>query len=222
MVHSTVAATVHRAGSLTDADKPWLRRRMTIDRAAVLDSIRDNLGNGASSRKSPMHAPVVGTADGDLRVMVLRGYDPDCHTLRFHTDARSPKVAAVQADPAIGILAYDAQAKVQIRIRGTGRVERDTPAVDAIWAESSTFARRCYLAGEGPSSHVPAPTSGLPGWAEGIQPTEDQVAPARANFAVFWVTVERYDWLYLSNEGHRRARVTLGAEGETLLEWLVP
>ncbi|MGB7408695.1 MAG: pyridoxamine 5'-phosphate oxidase family protein, partial [Pontixanthobacter sp.] len=151
------------------------------DPSAVKASIRDLLTRGATSRKSPMHTPVVGTADGDLRVMVLREYDDARHILRFHTDARSPKVAAIEADAPVGVLAYDAQAKIQIRMRGRGRVERDTPIADAKWTESTNFARRCYLAEAGPSSVAAKPVSGLPDWAEGIQPTEGQVAPARPN-----------------------------------------
>ncbi|MGB3739183.1 MAG: pyridoxamine 5'-phosphate oxidase family protein [Pontixanthobacter sp.] len=195
---------------------------MQLDAVTVMRDIRDHLARGATSRKSPMHTPVVGTADGDLRVMVLREYDADRHQLRFHTDARSPKVAAIDSDGAVNILAYDAEAKVQIRIRGTGKVETDTPRVDALWADSTTFARRCYLAHTAPSGSSPEPTSGLPKWAEGLQPTEEQVAPGRPNFAVLMVQVTHYDWLYLSNDGHRRAGVTVGTQGGASLEWLVP
>lgn len=189
----------------------------------VMQSIRNSLETGASSRKSPMHTLVVGTADGNLRVMVLREYDASNHTLRFHTDARSPKVAAIAVDYRVSVLAYDSDAKVQIRMRGRGRVETDTPLADDTWAQSTTFARRCYLAETGPSSEADAPTSGLPKWAEGLTPSEEQVGPARANFAVLLIEVQEFDWLYLSNDGHRRARVVVeGRHGEPNVHWLVP
>ncbi|HCY02993.1 MAG TPA: flavin-binding protein, partial [Erythrobacter sp.] len=62
-----------------------------------------------------MHSPVVATADADARVMVLRAFDADSWLLRFHTDVRSPKVAVIETDSRIGVLAYDRQAKIQLR-----------------------------------------------------------------------------------------------------------
>ena len=48
----------------------------------------------ATDRKSPMHTPVVATADADARIMVLRDFNPDGWVLRFHPDTRSPKASA--------------------------------------------------------------------------------------------------------------------------------
>ncbi len=185
--------------------------------SAVLADIHRHLGRAAADRKSPMHTPVVATADADLRVMVLRSYDSHANLLRFHTDARSPKVTSVMRNPSVSVLAYDPDARIQIRMRGRGWVERDGPVADAAWTASSTFARRCYLAETAPGAAGEAPTSGLPEWAEGINPTEHQIAPARANFAVLLVEVAEYDWLFLSNDGHRRAKFAAG-EGT----WAVP
>lgn len=103
------------------------------------------LARAASDRRSPMHAPTVVTSDVDARVMVLRGFDSEAGVLRFHTDIRAPKVAAIRTDPRMAVLLYDKQDKVQIRLRGTGEVLSDDPRTDAAWAESDNFARRCYL-----------------------------------------------------------------------------
>lgn len=195
---------------------------MQIDADFVIRSIKQCLEAGASSRKSAMHTPVVGTADGDMRVMVLREFDPGTHTLRFHTDVRSPKVGAIESKPDMHVLAYDPEAKIQIRMRGRGRVERDTPAADAAWDASTNFAKRCYLAESGPSSDSAEPTSGLPQWVEGKNPDDSQVAPARENFAIVLVKVTEFDWLYLANSGHRRAKVTVSDDGQPSASWLVP
>ncbi len=195
---------------------------MDINADFVTRSITLCLEHGATSRKSAMHTSVVGTSDGDLRVMVLREFDAGTHTLRFHTDARSPKVKSIEANPAMQILAYDPEAKIQIRMRGRGRVERDTPSADAAWDASTNFAKRCYLAESGPSSETAEPTSGLPQWVEGKNPDDAQVAAARQNFAIVLVTVTEFDWLYLANSGHRRAKVTIGDEGTPSVSWLVP
>lgn len=154
-----------------------------------------------------MHTPVVATADADARVMVLRAFDADRWILRFHTDARSPKVPVIEADPRLGVLAYDRAAKVQLRLRGKGRIEREGAVVDEAWQASTNFARRCYL-GEGPGALSDWPTSGLPQAFEGTEPDDTDLVPARANFALLLVEVEEIDWFCLAHTGHRRALVT--------------
>ncbi|MEP5937443.1 MAG: flavin-binding protein [Erythrobacter sp.] len=178
------------------------------------------------SRHTPMHTPVVGTGNGDMRVMVLREYDPATRLLRFHTDTRSPKVTAIgvgeQAGTPMGVLLYDPAAKIQIRCTGMGRVEVDGAVADAAWAESTNFARRCYLAEDAPGAKSAEAVSGLPEWAVGLNPSEEQVAPARENFAVLLVEAQQLDWLFLSNEGHRRAILTASASGGWDGNWVVP
>ena len=197
------------------------------DTATDLDGawrdVRLRLGEAARDRHSPMHMPVLGTADGDLRILVLRACDPDLSSLRFHTDARSPKVKAIGNGGSVSLLAFDPADKVQIRARGTGRVEFDGPIADAAWAQASTYARRCYLAEAAPGTPSPVPTSGLPEAVEGIRPSEDQLIPARANFAVIMLSLTQLDWLHLAHTGHRRARFERGSAAEPWQgTWLVP
>lgn len=178
------------------------------------------LARAASDRKSPMHTPVIATADADARVMVLRHFVADTWTLRLHTDARSPKCDVIGDGAPVGALFYDKAAKVQIRVRGTGRIETDTPLVEQAWAESTNFAKRCYL-GDGPGAHSNLPTSGLPDWAEGIQPTDEQIMPARENFAVLLIDLHELDWFYLANSGHIRAQFSRDG-GEWEGRWVAP
>ncbi len=183
---------------------------------AVKADIIRLLKKAASDRNSPMHTPVVATADADARIMVLREFDPNTWTLRFHTDARAPKVEVLEKDAAVGVLFYDKAEKVQIRCRGTARIESETPLAEQAWQESSAFARRCYL-GAPPGEKRDNPSSGLPEWVEGERPTEEQLEPARENFAVLLVTLESVDWYYLSTDGHRRAVFDDGK-----CRWLTP
>ncbi|MEE4208222.1 MAG: pyridoxamine 5'-phosphate oxidase family protein, partial [Parvularcula sp.] len=154
--------------------------------------------------RSPMHTPAVVTSDVDARVMVLRAWDHERATLRFHTDTRAPKVAAIAADPACAVLFYDKSAKIQIRARGVARVLPEGAEADAAWSAGSNFARRCYL-GDGPGTPSDTPTSGLPDMWEGVEPDDEALKPARGNFAVLLVEVEALDWLYLAHTGHVRA-----------------
>ena len=189
---------------------------MYDDLDKVRADIADRFCNAASSRKSPMHAPVVVTSDADARIMILRDFDRDNWTLRFHTDARSPKAAVIGEGAAMAVLFYDPDEKVQIRVRGLGWIETQSALTDAAWDESSNFAKRCYL-GAPPGEKRAEPSSGLPDWAEGIQPTNEQLSPARKHFAVLRVTVEEADWYWLSNEGHRRALI-----GRETASWITP
>lgn len=177
----------------------------------TLDEVRADiakrLGDAAGDRRSPIHTPVVATGDADARVMVLRDFDADRWVLRFHTDARSPKVAVIGNDPRVAVLGYDPAAKLQLRLRGEGRILRAGAMVDDAWAESTAFARRCYL-GEAPGDGADGPTSGLPPQFEGSEPGEVDLAVARENFALLLVEVAEADWFSLAHTGHRRALLT--------------
>jgi 3-hydroxyisobutyrate dehydrogenase len=193
----------------------------------VKTDIAQRLAEGAANRKSPMHSPVVASADADVRVMVLRAFDEEAWTLRFHTDARSPKAEAFggcdnDTGGPVGILLYDFAAKTQIRVRGVARVESKSALAQEAWEASTTFARRCYLAVDAPGAVSDSAISGLPEWAEGLQPSEEQVAPARENFAVLLVEITQIDWLYLANTGHRRAQFERDAGGDWTGKWVVP
>lgn len=177
------------------------------------------LAQGAEDRSSAAHTPVVSSADGDVRVMVLRAFDQAGWSLRFHTDARAPKCAAVAAEPAIRLLIYDRDAKTQLRLLGAGEILNDGAEVDDAWASSTRFARRCYM-GAAPGDVADAPTSGLPEDVEGAEPTEEQLAQARRNFAVLRVRLARADWFTLDHRGHRRAILDLA--NPTQHHWVAP
>lgn len=194
------------------------------DAAAIAAEAWTLLARGAGDRHSPMHTPVVASiaADGrpSTRVMVLRHADPAAATLRFHTDARSPKVAELHDRP-VSILAYHPGQAVQLRLAGSARVLGDDPLADAAWAASTKFARRCYLATAAPGTLVAEPTSGLPEAVEGRRPDPAELVPARPNFAVVVIGVTGIDWLHLAQTGHRRARLTRAGDSWHG-DWLIP
>lgn len=188
----------------------------------TLDDVRADIARrlvrAAKDRKCPMHTPVVGTPDADLRVMVLRAFEPATWRLRFHTDARSPKASLIGEGASVGVLAYDKEEKVQLRLRGHGRILTRGGEVDAAWEASDNFARRCYL-GEGPGTVTAEPSSGLPSEFEGVEPDDAQLVPARQNFAILTVELRELDWFYLAHTGHVRAQfVREGKAGDE--DWI--
>jgi hypothetical protein len=191
--------------------------------ADALDTAWRLLTRGAADRRSPLHTPVVASVDvqrrPDARVMVLRAADRQAATLRFHTDARSPKCAALDG-AAVSVLAYHPGEAVQLRVSGTARIVTQGPEVDHIWVTSTPFARRCYLVEAAPGTPISAPGSGLPAWVEGRKPEAAELVPARPNFALVIVDVTEVDWLHLAQTGHRRA--VFGAGNGWRGEWRVP
>lgn len=194
---------------------------LTLD--SVLADAVDRLATAAKDRRHPMHTPVVGTADGDMRIMVLREATPDLATLRFHTDLRSPKCALIGNGAAVSVLAYDPDARIQLRMRGEGRIESDGPVADAAWQRATASSRRCYLAETGPSGVLEAAGSAIPDHLLHRAPTIDETFPGRANFAVLLVEVRSLDWLHLTHEGGTRARFTRATAAEPWQQtWLAP
>ncbi len=195
-----------------------------------LQKVADLWAEGAANRRSPLHTPVVASLDfrdGQIwpsqRVMVLRLVDWDKRQLRFHTDKRSPKCDELQRNAAVSVLGYHPDEKVQMRLSGLASILADGPEADAAWAESTEFAKRCYLAELAPGQPSNVPTSGLPADVEGRKPTEKEVTPARTNFAVVLIAFDTIDWLYLANSGHRRAKFSFDAGTDTWAhQWCAP
>jgi pyridoxamine 5'-phosphate oxidase len=196
---------------------------MDVDLVAALDTSWRLLTRGAADRRSPVHTPVVAsvTADGapDARVMVLRAADRAAGRLRFHTDARSPKCAALDGRP-VSVLAYQPGEAVQLRLAGTARIVREGAEIDAIWSQSTPFARRCYMVEAAPGTPRATAGSGLPADVEGRKPELFELVPARANFALVMIDIAAIDWLHLAQDGHRRA-VFCASDGWQG-EWRVP
>jgi pyridoxamine 5'-phosphate oxidase len=194
------------------------------DLGAILDDVWTRLVRGVADRRSAFHTPVVATASADAvrqRVMVLRGADRASATLRFHTDARSPKVAAIGAGLRASVLGYDPGLRIQISLGGTlSRADDET--VEAAWAKTALSSRRGYLVTPGPGTPVEQPQSGLPEPLLLRAPTAAESEPGRERFTVLLFTIEQIDWLELTREGNRRACFTLPRSGEPAGTWVIP
>lgn len=195
------------------------------DLDSALEALWQRLGRAARDRRSPWHTPVVATVGRDgrprARVMVLRGVDRAGAELRLHTDIRVPKVAEVAAGPRVSLLFYDAPGKLQLRLEGEARIERDGPAADAAWAASRPFSRRCYLAPVAPGTVSAGPTSGLPPELEGVEPSLEASEAGRQHFALLLVRAGALEFLWLAFGGHRRGRFERAGEGWQG-SWLIP
>ena len=103
------------------------------------------LADGAAHGRGGFHLPTLATVGADggprLRTVVLRAADPAEGTLRFHCDRRSDKASEILADPACALSAYDAAAKIQIRVEGRAALHTDDALAEAAWTGSRAMSR---------------------------------------------------------------------------------
>jgi general stress protein 26 len=184
------------------------------DPATAEELIWRTLARAINDRHHGMHTPglIALGADGfpNPRVVTLRRVEPAQRTLICHTDIRSEKVAEIERNPNVAWLCYDIRTRLQFRISATARIERDTPLADEQWGRSALSSRRCYLASNAPGTPSDTMMSNIPPHMAGRQPTLEESAPGRANFAIVVTTALRADVLELAAEGHRRVMLTFG------------
>ncbi len=171
-------------------------------------------GRGAVDRKSSFHTPSVATTGLDgaprLRTVVLRGCDSSARTVRFHTDQRSAKFAELTRDPRIAIMGYDAGRKIQVRLSGVAHLHVSDDIARQAWANARPASLACYRQIEVPGTPLDQPTRLAAPNPDGYE-----------NFVVIAVSVHALEWLYLANEGHRRAQCIWSASGSAA-HWLAP
>lgn len=203
-----------------DSDKP--DHYFQLDAAETL--AWDLLEHGAKSAKTTFHTPVLATVGGDgapyARTVVLREASRESRLLRANTDARSPKAEQLHHDSRVQLVFYDAAAKLQLRVTARAALLAGGKIRDAAWQASDPGSRVCYLVEAAPGTARPAPTSGLPDFADGGKRVAlDLLETGSDNFAIMQFHVEALDWLYLDSSGHRRAQFdyVAGTSG-----WVVP
>lgn len=188
-----------------------------------LDATRDHalalIARGVKDRKSGMHTFTVATIGPDgaprLRTVVNRGFDPQTRTLRFHTDARSPKLDELARDQRAAVHLYDPKAKTQLRLDALATVHRDSDVRQAAWDATRDFSRECYRVVTAPGEAVEAPNTIA--FTLGEDPEE-----GAENFVAVTLQMQTLEWLYLAHQGHRRARFSWNSAGEVSQTWLVP
>ncbi len=178
------------------------------------------LSRGVADRRSAFHTPTVATLGTDgrprMRTVVLRAFDPAARTLRFHTDARSEKVADLLRDPRVCVHGYDVGGKVQIRLEGRAAAFAMGDLVDAAWSGSQPMSRLGYGAQPAPGTESREPITVT------FPAGPDEAEAGRVHFRVVVVTFDRLEWLWLDHRGHRRALFDW-AGGETpRAVWLAP
>lgn len=189
------------------------------------EQLWQRLSQGATSARDPFHLGVLATVvDGipDQRTVVLRAVDAHRHQLMFHTDRRSPKIAALMGTPQASWLFYDSAAKIQLRIACRAEVHTEGALWQERWDASRQGSRACYAHAAGPGTALEGPLDYGPVVpAPGEALVDEVTRPGRENFAVVTTVAHRIDWLALSSRGHRRLRFNVTPLGFDSL-WIAP
>ena len=175
----------------------------------------------AANRRAPMHTPTVATLGLDgapkCRTIVLRHFEPNDPSVRFHTDIRSSKYAELRNDPRIALHFYDADEKIQLRLEGSAELHCSDALADMAWHASQAMSRHCYATMPEPGSVISA--GGAFTIPTGVVLSDE----GRQHFCAVRVIVSKMEWLWLGSDGHRRASFEWPSGGTiSKSEWLVP
>jgi 3-hydroxyisobutyrate dehydrogenase len=180
------------------------------------------LVTGAQKSRHPFHTPSVASFAKEgisLRTVVLRKAIEETRELRFHTDIRSPKWEELSLNPTTSALFYDANERIQLRIKGQAVLHVDNEMTAMAWVKTTLSSRRCYLTEFSPSSFADQPTSGLSEAIEKENLSLEESESGYQNFGIVSIHVHSIDWLWLNHAGHRRAFFDYKS-GE--LQWMIP
>ena len=182
----------------------------------------NRLVTGAIKSRNPFHTPSVATlskGEVSMRTVVLRKALPLERELRFHTDVRSIKWDDLLINPGISALFYDADERIQLRIKGRAVLHHGNDITAKAWETTTLSSRKCYLTLHSPSSFTDSSTSGL---SEDIEQERFTLLESEAgftNFGIVSIQVQSIDWLWLNHAGHRRAFFDY-TDGS--FQWMIP
>ncbi|MBB4567687.1 pyridoxamine 5'-phosphate oxidase family protein [Rhizobium leucaenae] len=130
------------------------------------------------------------------RMVVLRRADGARRLMEIHTDIRSAKWQEICAKPAVTILGFSEQSRLQLRFQGSAELHGPgSELANEAWDRLSPWTRSTYSGGP-PGENVGeiSPTGETNGDAEG-----------RAFFGVLIFQAETMDWFQLRQAENRRA-----------------
>ena len=165
---------------------------------------------------APWRTPVIATVGPDgtgvtARVVVLRTVDRGRRELAFHTDSRAPKVEALRRVPDVAWTFFDPVGQVQLRVTGRAHLHLGDALAQEAWAGVPDPKRKTYQTRLAPGTPVPA------------SPVHhDFTGAIAAHFALVITEVTALDWLWLGQDGHRRAEFLYNVLGRDRAQWLVP
>jgi hypothetical protein len=144
------------------------------------------------------------------RTVVLRHADAELWSLRIYTDARSPKCSELIEQPLAQLTFWSKRLNWQLRVSAEARVEFEGEQVETAWESvKQSPAAADYLSAYPPGQIQYSSQPEVEHFGSG---------PREHHLAILNFKVSSMDWLALSKDGHRRARLNPAG----LVELLVP
>lgn len=146
----------------------------------------------------------------DVRYVVLRSVG-DRHQLVFFSDYRTEKIAHISENPNVSVLLYHPQKMVQVRIKATAAIHRNSELALYYWNSVAQEARKAYNSSISPGTPLSQPEEAH-SWPE-VMGSDD--------FVVVEVVPSQLDVLQLNGLSHLRARF-LREEDNWDMQWVAP
>lgn len=181
------------------------------------------LEGAVTQLESLLRTPVLSTIRQDTadapsvssRMVVMREFDCRQRQLSFYTDMRSSKVSEIENNPAVSVLFYDPDTKVQLRLSGHSTIHRNDDATATIWQTVPTRNKALYGTEPAPGTHLSAGDDYSIGG--GVSQNDDE-----QYFCLIKVNYHQLEWLYLARQGHRRALYRWHSAEDFTSQWLAP
>ncbi|MEM8615606.1 MAG: pyridoxamine 5'-phosphate oxidase family protein [Pseudomonadota bacterium] len=170
------------------------------------------LGRGTVDRRSKLRWFTLATVSPEglpqARTVVLRTVDRTARTLTLYSDARATKMADITAQPRVMCHFFDSDAMVQMRWSGQAIVHHEGAVWQRHWQGLTDRGKRDYASLAAPGAAEPD--------------TAYDASMAEVYFRAIEVQLQALDWLSLSRDGHRRARLQWSDDGDVTGDWVVP
>ena len=190
-----------------------------LDLNKGLDFAFGRLEKAAKSRNDDLHLLVLSTIDSrfnpQARTVVIREFDKDNLSLRFHTDSRSTKLFEISSNKKISLLGYDSKNKLQIRISGEAEIIKIDKILKEIWGKMHPMSRECYRVTEAPGKEVNTIDEVM------FEEEGKDGNNGFKNFSVVNCHITSLETLYLHSAGHIRCLYE-NNNNELIGKWIVP
>ena len=176
------------------------------DITKYLEEEFDHLKESIKSAKHDYHSFVFSTVRDrrpESRTVILRDVNTEAPSVTFHSDKRSKKITDIKINESVSALFYDRSRRVQLRLSGKAKIEKDTTVTKQIWDKMRPESKLCYMGPFVPSEELKSFIPNLPE-NSAHKLTKDNDVYGYSNFCRITIIIEKLDRLFLHHAGHQR------------------